>query len=94
MDRLSETGLKVAFEDVQDLAVGCRFTDCRHGAEPGCAVTAAVEDGRLNLARLDSFRKLQAELRALEIREDPRKRREERARWKAIHQSMRHPRKQ
>ncbi len=88
-----ETGLQAAFEDVQDLAAGCRFTDCRHGAEPGCAVRAAVEEGRLDAARLDSFRKLRAELRALEIREDPLKRREERARWKAIHKSMRHPKK-
>ncbi len=88
-----ETGLQAAFDDVQDLAAGCRFTDCRHGAEPGCAVQAAVEEGRLEGARLDSFRKLQAELRALQIREDPLKRREERARWKAIHKSMRHPKK-
>jgi ribosome biogenesis GTPase / thiamine phosphate phosphatase len=89
-----ETGLQAAFEDVQDLAARCRFTDCRHGGEPGCAVQAAVEEGRLDAARLDSFRKLQAELRALEIREDPMKRREERARWKAIHKSMRHPKKE
>jgi ribosome biogenesis GTPase len=88
-----ETGLQAAFEDVQDLAAGCRFTDCRHGAEPGCAVTGAVGAGRLDAARLESFRRLQAELRALEIREDPFKRREERSRWKAIHKAMRHPRK-
>jgi ribosome biogenesis GTPase len=88
-----ETGLQAAFEDVEELATACRFTDCRHGAEPGCAVTAAVAEGRLDAARLDSFRKLQAELRALEIREDPFKRREERGRWKAIHKAMRHPKK-
>jgi len=88
-----ETGLEAAFGDVHELASGCRFTDCRHGSEPGCAVRAAVEEGRLDAARLDSFRKLQAELRALEIREDPLKRREERARWKAIHKSLRHPKK-
>ncbi len=85
-----ETGLQAAFEDVQELATRCRFTDCGHGAEPGCAVRAAVEEGRLDAARLSSFRKLQAELRALEIREDPLKRREERARWKAIFKSLRH----
>jgi ribosome biogenesis GTPase len=88
-----EAGLQAAFEDVHELATACRFTDCRHGAEPGCAVRAAVGEGRLDRARLDSFRKLQAELRALEIREDPLKRREERARWKAIHKSMRHTKK-
>jgi ribosome biogenesis GTPase len=83
-----ETGLQATFGDVHELASGCRFTDCRHGTEPGCAVRAAVEEGRLDPARLFSFRKLQAELRALEIREDPLKRREERGRWKAIYKSI------
>ena len=83
-------GLDAAFADLGELFTSCRFTDCSHTTEPGCAVGAAVEDGRLDPARLESFRKLQAELRALEIREDPLKRREERSRWKAIHKSMRH----
>ena len=82
-------GLEATFEDVQGLAALCRFTDCGHGLEPGCAVRAAVEEGRLGAARLGSFHKLQAELRAMDIREDPLKRREERNRWKAIHKSMR-----
>jgi ribosome biogenesis GTPase len=84
------TGFETAFGDVQGLAASCRFTDCTHGTEPGCAVRAAVEEGRLDPARLGSFHKLQAELRALEAREDPFKRREERSRWKAIHKSLRH----
>jgi ribosome biogenesis GTPase len=88
-----ETALQAAFGEVHELAAACRFTDCRHGTEPGCAVRAAVEEGRLDPARLDSFRKLQAELRALEIREDPLKRREERSRWKAIHKSLRQPKR-
>jgi ribosome biogenesis GTPase len=82
-------GLQAAFDDVEQLAAACRFTDCGHGSEPGCAVRAAVEEGRLEAGRLESFRRLVAELRALEIREDPLKRREERARWKAIHKSLR-----
>jgi ribosome biogenesis GTPase len=82
-------GLDAAFEDVQGLAAHCRFTDCGHGGEPGCAVQAAVAEGRLPAARIASFQKLQAELRALEVREDPLKRREERSRWKAIHKSLR-----
>jgi ribosome biogenesis GTPase len=89
-----ETGLQAAFGDVQELSSGCRFTDCRHGTEPGCAVRAAVEEGRLDPARLLSFHKLQAELRAMEIREDPLKRREERGRWKAIYKSLRNPKKE
>jgi len=86
-------GLEATFEDVQGLAAHCRFTDCGHGKEPGCAVRAAVEGGRLAAPRLASFHKLQAELRAMEIREDPLKRREERSRWKAIHKSLRQPKR-
>ncbi len=84
------TGLQAAFEDVHLLAAACRFGDCSHATEPGCAVLAAVAEGRLDAARLESYRKLQSELRSLEVREDPLKRREERSRWKAIHKSMRH----
>jgi ribosome biogenesis GTPase len=84
-------GLEATFDEVRDLAVACRFTDCGHASEPGCAVRAAVDDGRLSPARLASFHKLQAELRAAAIREDPLKRREERNRWKAIHKSLRQP---
>jgi ribosome biogenesis GTPase len=82
-------GLQVAFDDVRELSTGCRFSDCSHDSEPGCAVRAAAADGRLEPARLDSYLKLQAELRSLEVREDPLKRREERGRWKAIHKSLR-----
>ncbi len=50
------------FPDVAALADGCRFRDCRHEREPACAVSAAAHDGRLDAARLQSFRKLQREL--------------------------------
>jgi ribosome biogenesis GTPase len=83
------SGLEAAFDDLHAIAGGCRFSDCGHRNEPGCAVRAAVAEGRLDPARLESFLKLQAELRALETREDPLKRREERSRWKAIHKSLR-----
>ena len=86
-------GLEAAFDDVSTLAAGCRFTDCGHGNEPGCAVRAAVADGRLDAARLDSYLKLQAELRALEIREDPLKRRAERGRHRAAFKAQRQPKR-
>lgn len=57
----SEAGLDEAFEDVAALAGGCRFSDCAHGAEPGCAVRAAVAEGRLDGARLEHFRRLRGE---------------------------------
>jgi ribosome biogenesis GTPase len=86
-------GLEAAFDDVSTLATGCRFTDCGHGNEPGCAVRAAVADGRLDSARLESYLKLQAELRALEIREDPLKRRAERGRHRAAFKAQRQPKR-
>jgi len=50
------------YPDIALLAAGCRFRDCRHGAEPGCAVRAAVEDGRLRVARLASYTRLVGEI--------------------------------
>ena len=59
-------GLVAAFPDVLELASGCRFRDCRHESEPGCAVRAAVEAGRLAAARFASYLKLRAELESRE----------------------------
>jgi ribosome biogenesis GTPase len=83
------TGLEATFGDLAALGASCRFRDCGHDREPGCAVRAAVEAGGLERRRLESYLKLHAELRALEVREDPFLRREERSRWKAIHKSLR-----
>ncbi len=54
-------GIDAVFEDIADLAATCRFSDCAHGAEPGCAVRAAVEEERLDPDRLDRWRKLRRE---------------------------------
>jgi len=64
-DAVSET-----FGDVTDLAEGCRFNDCRHDSEPGCAVLAAVEAGDLPGARLDAWRALRREAEAAALRAD------------------------
>jgi ribosome biogenesis GTPase len=58
---LSAQEVTLAFPDVQRVATGCRFDDCRHGDEPGCAVRRAVEDGTLAASRHESFRTLLAE---------------------------------
>ena len=63
-----------AFSDIEALAVGCRFRDCRHATEPGCAVAAAAAAGTLPAARLESFRKLQAEQSFLATQQDERAR--------------------
>lgn len=63
-----EEGLSAAFADVQELAMACRFRDCRHEREPGCAVSDAVARGALDPARLDSYRKLLGEVRDERVR--------------------------
>jgi ribosome biogenesis GTPase len=80
----SEDGLATAFGDVAAVATECRFSDCAHRSEPGCAVLAAIVDGTLDAERLTSWRKLQNELRYLAIKQDGRLRseaRKERARF-------------
>lgn len=73
-----------AFADVEALANDCRFRDCRHRQEPGCAVRAAIEAGRLAPGRLESYHKLQDE-QAYQIRQvDQRAHIEERRRWKVL----------
>jgi ribosome biogenesis GTPase len=57
----ADAGLEHAFEDIEARAGDCRFRDCRHEGEPGCAVTAAVEQGALTAERLESYRRLQRE---------------------------------
>jgi ribosome biogenesis GTPase len=65
-------GLAAAFDDLAALALRCKFTNCRHAAEPGCAVHAALEAGEVDAGRLASFRKLQAEVEAKSHAADPR----------------------
>ena len=65
---LADGGLEEAFEDILELASDCRFTDCRHEVEPGCAVQAAVADGRLPVDRWESLPGTRRELEELEER--------------------------
>jgi ribosome biogenesis GTPase / thiamine phosphate phosphatase len=79
-----EGALANLFEDVEHIALGCRFTDCGHLSEPGCAIKSAIGAGSLDQARFDSYCKLQRELRAVAARSDARVRAEERRKWKLI----------
>ncbi len=82
-------GLSAVFSDVDALAARCRFSDCAHDSEPGCAVLAAVEDGDLPARRLDSWRRLRREAAWIARRSDARLAAQERSRWKQIHQEVR-----
>ena len=80
----SSDGLAETFGDVEELASQCRFSDCAHQTEPGCAVQAALENGTLAFERWTSYKKLQRELAHLERRLDKRLQAEERKRWAKV----------
>lgn len=75
-------GLDEAFADIQALAPGCRFGDCQHEDEPGCAVRAAIADGSLAAERLDSYALLKREAAALALRVDKAAASRARREWK------------
>jgi ribosome biogenesis GTPase len=81
---IAEEGLEEAFSDVTELFEHCRFSDCAHESEPGCAVKEAIENGTLAPERWESYLKLQRELAHLERRLDKRAQAEERKRWRAL----------
>lgn len=66
----ADTGLQGAFEEIGNIAKNCRFSDCRHGNEPGCAIRAAIHDGLLSEHRLEGYTKLQKELVFLESKQN------------------------
>jgi ribosome biogenesis GTPase len=86
----SEEGLSRAFEDIAAYAENCKFRNCAHGGEPGCAVEVAILEGQLMSERLENHRKLQAELRFQQRKANPELARQEKERWKKIHKAMRH----
>jgi ribosome biogenesis GTPase len=84
-----EESLKRSFEDVEAFITQCRFSDCRHQSEPGCAVRAAIEEGALDAARYRSYQKLQRELRHVARKQDQKARLLEKEKWKKISRELR-----
>lgn len=78
---VDDEGLDTVFEDIAALSGRCRFRDCRHDTEPGCAVKRAVESGSLAAERLDHYRKLEREAQAYVRRHDERLRRQSERVW-------------
>ncbi len=89
----SAEGMRDAFDDIAELAAACRFTDCRHEHEPGCAVLAAVADGRMAASRHESYIKLQHERAALEALQQEHARRGRKREAKTAERSMKSWRK-
>jgi len=85
----ADEGLSTTFEDIEALAQGCRFNDCGHTNEPGCAIRAALESGELDSSRWRSFQKLQREMAHLERKEDPLAREAYRRHWIGVHKAAR-----
>ena len=85
----SAHALEDAFDDIDGLAANCRFRDCAHGNEPGCAVRAAVDAGQLARPRVDNYTALKREGAQLQERRDEQARTEEQRRTKPVHRTMR-----
>jgi len=84
-----DQGIESAFPEIEELAESCRFADCRHQGEPGCAVEAAVAGGELEPERLESYRKLQRELHQIHVRHDELARLQEKKKNKVLHKAQR-----
>ncbi|MFD0528995.1 ribosome small subunit-dependent GTPase A [Kitasatospora arboriphila] len=85
----SQEAVEDVFADVARFAAECRYGDCRHSGDGGCAVEEAVADGRLPAARLSGWRKLQGEIDYRRRRNDPAAMAEVRQQWKAVSKQAR-----
>jgi ribosome biogenesis GTPase / thiamine phosphate phosphatase len=84
-----EQGIESVFPEIAELAERCRFRDCRHAGEPGCAVADAVDAGLLDAGRVAGMAKLQRELEVQRLRQAGALRQQERQLWRPIHKAMR-----
>ncbi len=85
----NEDSLNETFDDIAELAAQCRFRDCAHSGEDGCAVLRALQTGELDESRMASYRKLKREIRHHEMLADKPAAIAEKQKWKAIHRAMR-----
>jgi ribosome biogenesis GTPase len=81
-------GVEQSFPEIDELVAGCRFGNCQHNGEPGCAIAAALMSGTLDAGRYAAWRKLEREARHQLRRVDALARAEERRKWKAIGKSV------
>lgn len=86
-------GLRETFDDIESLAAECNFGDCSHGNEPYCAVRKAIENGTLDPARFDSYKKLQKENDYFELRRSVGAKAAEKSRWRKVMGSKRQKKK-
>lgn len=84
-----EEGISESFADITELAQQCRFRDCQHEHEPGCAVRQALQEGSLDASRFANYQKLQKEIKYMERKQDQREYIAEKEKWKKITKAMR-----
>lgn len=77
-------GLSELFEDIEQLALECKFSDCKHLSEPGCAINAAIENGSLDEKRFKSYKKLQNEIKYFQRKQNKKAHLQEKKRWKKL----------
>jgi ribosome biogenesis GTPase len=82
-------GMEQAFSDIEELAAQCKYGNCGHTTEPGCAVQAAIAEGRLDESRLENQRKLEREQEFVRRKVDPEAQKQEKERVKLIHRGAR-----
>jgi ribosome biogenesis GTPase len=85
----SDEGMGESFADVEETASSCRFRDCQHNNEPGCAVRAAIDEGRLDESRFISYKKLLKELAYIDRKVDKKAQADEKRHWKNINKEIR-----
>ena len=86
---VNEDALSQSFDEITRLAIDCRYRDCAHDDEPGCAVTGAIAAGRLDAGRLDSLRTMRKELETLRKRKDDARDRIEERKWRSTQRQIR-----
>lgn len=84
-----DDGIDRAFSDIAELSTRCKFNDCVHGTEPGCAVRAALDSGKLGRARFESYQKQLRELAAIARKKDRKLANAEAKKWKHLHKDAR-----
>lgn len=84
----AQEGIQHAFNDIEEFAVNCKFADCTHADEPGCAVKQAVKDGRLDAGRFENYLKVQKEQEYLIKRQTQSSAKMEKDKWKTIHKQI------
>ena len=80
----ADDGIATTFADVERLVGSCRFHDCAHSGEPGCAVAAALTEGTLSVRRFESWQKLQREMEWMRRRTDARLAAEHAKKWRKL----------